>query len=708
MKSLIESLTIKQRFRILTAFIALGFVVYGGWSFKTLNELQVNGPLYHRIVQGKDLFADILPPPEYIIESYLVSLELMTADDKKEQERLVERFKTLKGEYDTRHEYWNQQGLQGELAQMFLQQSYDSALAFYNTAFNELIPAILKGDKVTASSAIMTRLTQAYKAHRATIDQIVPLLTQRTASDETLAAEQASSAYKLMLLILAAALLSAMAMTYFIAQSILSSLGGEPRTAVEITKQIAQGNLSTTIKLQSGDNNSLLASIRSMQEKLRKVISEMSDQIEHAVRGDFTQQHDLSDKHGFDREIGQLLNALNAGLLQKIGGNPDEAVAAAARIAAGDVETRIKVRDGDNSSVLAEMAQMRRNLHSAIDDVRMAVDAAGNGDFGYRMDETGRQGYAKHLAELLNRLCRTTEEGLSDIARVASTLAQGDLTQGIDKHYPGLIGQTAGAINATRDSLSSMISEVNDSVNTIHSAAAEISSSNLDLSQRTEQQAASLEETASSMEQLTSTVNQNADNARLANQLVLDTSAVALKGGTAVGAVVTTMNEIQESSRKVVDIIGVIDGLAFQTNILALNAAVEAARAGEQGRGFAVVASEVRNLAQRSAAAAKEIKQLISDSVEKVESGHQQVEEAGQTMNEIVTSVRRVTDIMSEISAASSEQSAGIDQVNTAISQIDAVTQQNTALVEETASSAELLLEHAGDLRSLVSVFHLK
>jgi methyl-accepting chemotaxis protein len=225
------------------------------------------------------------------------------------------------------------------------------------------------------------------------------------------------------------------------------------------------------------------------------------------------------------------------------------------------------------------------------------------------------------------------------------------------------------------------------------------------LSQRTEEQASSLQETASSMEELSSTVKQNAENARQANQLAIGASAVAVKGGQVVGEVVGTMRSINESSKKIVDIISVIDGIAFQTNILALNAAVEAARAGEQGRGFAVVASEVRNLAQRSAAAAKEIKALIGDSVDKVGAGTKLVDEAGKTMQEIVTSVKRVTDIMSEITAASQEQSSGIDQVNQAITQMDEVTQQNAALVEQASAAAESMREQTLDLTLAVAAF---
>ncbi|MEX5746529.1 methyl-accepting chemotaxis protein [Massilia sp. X63] len=263
------------------------------------------------------------------------------------------------------------------------------------------------------------------------------------------------------------------------------------------------------------------------------------------------------------------------------------------------------------------------------------------------------------------------------------------------------------AMKTMRDSLAQIVGEVRSGTDAIASASRQIASGNLDLSARTEEQASSLEETASSMEELTSTVQQNADNARQANGLATSASEVAGRGGAVVAQVVDTMASINDSSRKIVDIIGVIDGIAFQTNILALNAAVEAARAGEQGRGFAVVASEVRTLAQRSAAAAKEIKLLIDDSVGKVDAGARLVDQAGATMDEIVDSVRRVTDIMGAISSASQEQTSGIEQINMAISQMDQVTQQNASLVEEAAAAAESLQGQAGKLAELVSVFKL-
>ncbi|ART52100.1 methyl-accepting chemotaxis protein [Acidovorax carolinensis] len=291
--------------------------------------------------------------------------------------------------------------------------------------------------------------------------------------------------------------------------------------------------------------------------------------------------------------------------------------------------------------------------------------------------------------------------------QVAQTVADGDLSSRIEVASSDETGQLMRALQHMNASLSKVVGEVRGGAESMASATSQIAAGNQNLSSRTEQQASSLEETAASMEELTSTVRQNADNARQANQLALTASGVAVQGGDVVAQVVQTMDAINSSSRKIVDIIGVIDSIAFQTNILALNAAVEAARAGEQGRGFAVVASEVRSLAQRSAEAAKEIKLLIDDSVSKVEQGSQQVDVAGKTMQEIVSSVRRVTDIMGEITAASQEQTSGIEQVNQAIAQMDQVTQQNAALVEQATAAADALQGQAGHLSQAVSVFKL-
>ena len=302
-------------------------------------------------------------------------------------------------------------------------------------------------------------------------------------------------------------------------------------------------------------------------------------------------------------------------------------------------------------------------------------------------------------------LTRSITRPLAGAVTLAEQVAAGDLTADIQVGSRCEVGALMAALKAMTENLRKTVTEVRSGTDAIVTASQEIAAGNLDLSARTEQQAGSLEETASSMEELTGTVRQNADNARQANVLARNASQIASHGGEVVSQVVSTMASINESSRKIGDIIAVIDGIAFQTNILALNAAVEAARAGEQGRGFAVVASEVRSLAQRSAGAAKEIRALITDSVAKVDAGGRLVDEAGSTMQEIVQGIERVTDIMSEIASASAEQNVGIEQVNEAITQMDGVTQQNAALVEEAAAAATSLQEQAATLAQLVSVF---
>jgi methyl-accepting chemotaxis protein-2 (aspartate sensor receptor) len=312
------------------------------------------------------------------------------------------------------------------------------------------------------------------------------------------------------------------------------------------------------------------------------------------------------------------------------------------------------------------------------------------------------------FAALLFLLVRAVvSRPLAHAEEAATRIAQGDLDVHLEVGNKDEIGLVLRSLNGISHNLSKVVGQVRSGAEQITTASSEIASGNLDLSSRTEEQASSLEETAASMEQLSSAVKQNAENAAQANQMALAASGIAAKGGEVVAQVVDTMGSINQSSRKIVDIISVIDGIAFQTNILALNAAVEAARAGEQGRGFAVVASEVRNLAQRSATAAKEIKALIDDSVSKVEVGSHQVAQAGTTMQEVVDSVRRVTDIMSEISSASEEQRAGIGQVHEAIAQMDQVTQQNAALVEEAAAAAHALQDQAHELEEVVKIFKL-
>jgi methyl-accepting chemotaxis protein len=340
-------------------------------------------------------------------------------------------------------------------------------------------------------------------------------------------------------------------------------------------------------------------------------------------------------------------------------------------------------------------------------EIEGIVVGASNGDFTQRIALDGKQGFVRNLTEGLNQLLVTAEHGLAAVVESLQALAQGDLTKGISGDYRGTFGQLKDDTNTTIERLREVVGRIKEATEAINTASQEIAAGNQDLSSRTEEQASSLEETASSMEELNATVRQNADNARQANELSKSSNDIAVRGGEMVKRVISTMHEIQDSSKKIADIIGVIDSIAFQTNILALNAAVEAARAGEQGRGFAVVATEVRNLAQRSAQAAKEIKVLIAESVDKVEDGAKLVDQAGTTMDEVVVSFRQVANLVTEISNASREQSSGIEQVTQAVSQMDEVTQQNAALVEQAAAAAESLEDQARGLLQAVGSFKL-
>lgn len=338
-------------------------------------------------------------------------------------------------------------------------------------------------------------------------------------------------------------------------------------------------------------------------------------------------------------------------------------------------------------------------------EIKRTVEAAAQGDFSNRINTSSMAGFYKQAGDMLNHLSEIAEAGLSETLMVVRGLAEGDLTQSIDKDYQGIFGDLKASCNATSQKLQEIVSKIRGAAVEVNRGAVEISEGNSSLSSRTEQQASNLEETAAAMEEMTSTVKQNADNARQASQLANAARDAAEGGGQVVTQAVSAVEEISAASRKIADIISVIDEIAFQTNLLALNASVEAARAGEQGRGFAVVAQEVRNLAGRSATAAHEIKDLIEDSVHKVDEGARLVGESGDALSEIVRSVKKVTDIVSEIAAASSEQTEGIDQINKAVCQIDEMTQRNAALVEEAAAASQTLRQEAGQLDAMMSFF---
>ncbi|SHH36522.1 Methyl-accepting chemotaxis protein, partial [Hydrocarboniphaga daqingensis] len=485
----------------------------------------------------------------------------------------------------------------------------------------------------------------------------------------------------------------------------LDAVIGPLNVAANYVDRISKGDIPPAITdSYNGDFNTIKNNLNRAIDAVNKMVADADVLAKAAVEGRLATRADASKHEGDFRKIVQGVNDT----LDAVIGPLNVAANYVDRISKGDIPPAITDSyNGDFNTIKNNLNTCISAVNMLVSDADMLSTAAVEGKLATRADTSKHQGDFRKIVQGVNETLDAVIAPINETGRVLSALAQGDLTETIRSNYRGDFDKMVQDTNRTVVQLSQIVSSIQQATASINLASREIASGNADLSSRTEQQAASLEETASSMEELTSTVRLNAENAKQANQLALGASDVARKGGMVVGEVVGTMSEIQASSKKIVDIISVIDGIAFQTNILALNAAVEAARAGEQGRGFAVVAAEVRSLAQRSAAAAKEIKTLIGDSVEKVGNGSRLVEQAGRTMEEIVSSVKRVTDIMGEISAASQEQSLGIEQVNKTVTQMDEVTQQNASLVEEASASAQMLETQADGLAQAVAKFRL-
>ncbi len=503
---------------MLVAICLVGFVMYAGLSYSTLKELSVNGPVYVQIVHGKDLIADVLPPPEYIIESYLVAHQLSTESDKARQEVLIKQMEVLRSDYTSRHEFWKQAHLEKEIAELLLQKSYVPAMEFYGIVFQKLIPAI-KGEDSKAIASAMLDLKQKYDVHLAAIREVVQLTTKQ--------------------------------------------------------------------------NEKLEASTMDYLQKSKLI------------------------------QLGTFLFILLVSII-----------------------------------------------------------------------------FAIFIGRRITRL-------LGDVQVAIERMASNDFTGNIEVNSQDEIGRVAQALVSLKFSFSTVVKQVRTSTESIATASSEIAAGNLDLSTRTEEQASVLGTITGSINDFSGAVQENATQAASINESAVATSRVATQAGIAIKGIVVTMGDIQDGSKKVLDIVGVIDGIAFQTNILALNAAVEAARAGEQGRGFAVVAGEVRNLAQRSATAAREIKSLIGDSVAKVNRGSVLVNEAGHTIQALVVSVDEVALGVTQISNASNLQSDRIAELSRSIGEIDGVTQQNAALVEEAAAAAASLEEQTRALDGVVAVFKI-
>jgi methyl-accepting chemotaxis protein len=489
----------------------------------------------------------------------------------------------------------------------------------------------------------------------------------------------------------------------FVGLALIHSVTRAIENAKNVAEAIAHGDLNSSIVIESNDEISvLLSAMQKMQSTLVGFVDAQSLMAKKHSEGWISEKIEVAK---FQGTYGNMAKSINT-LVQSHIDVKMHVVDIVSGYAKGDFKRDIDSLPGDKAKVTNAISAVKTALLAINTEIETLASTAAKGDFSKRANAHNFDFMFKSMLMNLNTLVETCDGAFNDVLRVANALANGDLTESITKDYLGVFGQVKIGMNNTTENLKNTVSEIKESSNTISSAATEIAAGNNDLAHRTEQQAAALEETAASMHELTSTVEHNSANAKQANELAVGATEIANKGVAVVQDVVNTMENINESSLRIVDIISVIDDIAFQTNILALNAAVEAARAGDQGKGFAVVATEVRNLAQRAANAAGEIKRLISDSVERVSGGSKQVAEAGKTMQDIVDAIQSVNKIIAEIASASVEQNAGIAQVGSAISSMDEVTQQNAALVEQVAATAESLESQTNHLAREMAHFN--
>ena len=622
------------------------------------------------------------------------------------------------------------------------ERSFDSARRqLINEGLQPVRDLLLAGRFRDANELLLARINPLHAEARKHAETLIE--AHRTQAMTLYGQTETTSAFtrNAVFVSIALVLVIALLLSRTIVRSVLQPL----KQAKTVFEQIAEGRYDTPIHVDADDEaGQVLYGLQSMQTRLGFDVSETRRVAAEALRIKVAldcvdTNVRIADANGkvlyANHTLKQTVRRIESAIAEKIPGfvaadfvgsditrfyaDPEEARQRLARLTQttrgmltiGNREFEIVTSPivDEQGQRLGSVGEWRDRTDELIAQraIQRVVGLAARGDFSSRLEDTSTIDFLHELTININLVLESADRGLREANEVLGALADGDLTRSIEGNYQGAFGELKDYTNQTVHSLRRMISQIAEAAASVSTAAQQIARGNQDLSARTEEQASSLQETASSMEELTATVRQNAENAQQARQMASGASAVASRGAESVQQMVRTMDEIHLAARKIVDIISVIDGIAFQTNILALNAAVEAARAGEQGRGFAVVASEVRNLAQRSAAAAKEIKALISDSVDKVEQGSALAGDTGKVITEVVDSVRRVSDVVAEISAASAEQRGGIEQVNTAITHMDEVTQQNAALVEQASAAAESLEEQAVSLAHSVAVFRL-
>ncbi|OFX25291.1 MAG: hypothetical protein A2V77_23420 [Anaeromyxobacter sp. RBG_16_69_14] len=643
----------------LTCLVVTALVVVSGLFFLALREVQVNGPLYERIVQGKDLVADLLPPPVFVVESYLLTMQATEERDAARRSAIVERIRAGAKEFEERSALWARV-LKDENQRRVLEEVHRHGKAFYDTLEKDLFPALTRGESERTLRA-MEQAKQAFEKNRASVLELVKLANDRVANDETGGRHATSLATQLLLALAIFMALSVAFISRAVALSFARDLAAVAEESRKLTQSVDDGQLD-----RRGDAEVVSVELRPLVLGMNRTM----DAFVHKLR-------------------------VTAGCLDRIG--------------KGDIPPKI------TEEYRGEFDGMKVNLNACIDavnalaaDTKALASAAVEGKLETRADGSRHQGDFRKIVEGVNRTLDAVIAPVNEAAQVLEKLAQRDLTARMQGSYQGDHARIKESLNATADSLHKALAQVAEAVSQVSSAAGQIASSSQVVASGASQQASAIQETSSSLESMASTTQQSVGNAQQANTLAQTAKGAAAEGTAAMEQMQGAMAKIRASAEGTSQIIKDINEIAFQTNLLALNAAVEAARAGESGRGFAVVAEEVRSLAMRSKEAATKTEVLIRQSVKEAEEGAATTKHVSGKLSEIAQSVSKVTDIVAEITATSKEQAAGIEQVNKAVSEMDKVTQQNAASSEESSSAAEQLSSQSEELAAMVGSFRLE
>ena len=737
----LSNLQVRSKLFVLSGVFIVGIVAYGWTANSTLNLVKVGGPKYQDIVLGKDLVADILPPPAYIIEAHLVAHHLAIETDDKERQRLVARFKELKegpGGYNERHEFWDKNLPNSEMKTMLQVKSYDAAKAYFAAAESQFLPKVLAGESEAALQVLEASLVPSFEAHRAAIDEVVKLAAEANTAGEAAAAQVIYNQGVLLTAIGAAMVAVGVLVSWFLARLISRPLN---QTAA-VLESVAKGDLSVQAAVSSSDEvgrigvalNKTIEALRE-QKAAGQRAQAMSSMIDGAKAMFMSCDKDLKITYvnpavtallrkyqadirkfmpNFDAEklVGTCIDVFHKNpshqqkLLRDVRSLPVTSELKLGPLTFGVTATALLDEKGNYIGNGVEWTDYNaRENYSA--EVRKLIDASARGDLSVRGNVDVLDSVYKPMMAGINEIVDAIVRPVNEASQVLERIAAQDLTVRVTGDYKGDHAKIKNNLNKAAETLQNALAQVADASSQVASASGQISEGAQKLAEGASTQASSIEEISASLEEMSSMTAQNADNANQAKNLANTSQASAQKGNETMGKMKEAIDAIKASSDETAKIVKTIDEIAFQTNLLALNAAVEAARAGDAGKGFAVVAEEVRSLAQRSAEAAKNTAALIEKAVDNAKNGVAISDQVRGILGEIVEGSTKVNNLISEIAAASKEQSDGIKQVNDAVDQMNKVTQENAANSEESAAASGQLNQQVTQLSELIGTFNL-